>query len=234
MRPIAPPMGSTGAACFRAGPPPSRGRRARVRSLRWSACAARPASPWCPRAAIPVSPAAPPPDCVGAPSRAHPLADERGSRGRSGRADHGGRGRLRGAGGAGGSGGRRAAVPGELRRGRLGHGRRHDRHQCRRHQRAALRHDPQPRARSRSRARRRRCRRWPARTAQGQCRLRLEAALHRQRGHARHRHGGGAAPGAPAALHRDRPVGRCPTRRRRCVSSRRRRTASATRSRLSS
>ena len=61
-----------------------------------------------------------------------------------------------------------------------------------RHARAALRQHARPRARHRSGAARRPRLGRPARLAQGQHRLRPEAALHRRRGHARHHHRGRA------------------------------------------
>ena len=66
--------------------------------------------------------------------------------------------------------------------------RRQCRHQCRRLQRAALRHDARPRARPRGGAGRRPRLERAEGAAQGQSRLRSEAAVHRQRRHARHRH----------------------------------------------
>ena len=122
---------------------------------------------------------------------------------RSRRPDHRGRGRLHPESGAGCRGRGRPPPADQPGGGGLGHHRRGRGGQCGRRERAALRHDPQPRARARGGAARRHHRQWPAPAAQGQCGLRLEAALHRQRGHARHRHGGGPEAAAAAEALRD-------------------------------
>ena len=81
------------------------------------------------------------------------------------------------------------ALPG--RRGQL-HDRRQPLDQRRRHGRAALRHDARPGARPRGGAARRPGLGRAAAAAQGQHRLRPQAAVHRRRGHARRRHRRGA------------------------------------------
>ena len=122
---------------------------------------------------------------------------------RSRRLDHRGGGRVHPEGGAGCGGNRRAPAADQPGSGGLGHHRRCCGGQCGRRERAALRHDPQPRARPRGGSARRHDGQWPAPPTQGQCGLRLEAALHRQRGHARDRHGGDPEASAAAEALRD-------------------------------
>ena len=114
----------------------------------------------------------------------------------------------------------RPAVPAVPRLGGQLHGRRQHRDQRRRHRGAALRDDAQPRARARGGAARRAGVGRAAVAAQGQHRLRPDPALHRRRGHPRHRHRrrAHAAPGDARAAP---PRGsRCPTSRPRPRCSR--------------
>ncbi len=114
-----------------------------------------------------------------------------------------------------GRGRRGLAVPAVARRRRQLRDRRQSVDQRRRHRGAALRQRARARARPRSRSRRRPRLGRPARTAQGQHRLRPEAALPRQRRHARHHHRGGAE-ALSAAAHVGDGMGRAsPTSRRR-------------------
>ena len=99
---------------------------------------------------------------------------------------------------------RRPAVPAEPRRRGLLPDRRQHLDQRRRRAGAALRQYAQPRAGPRGGPARRQRLERPARPAQGQHRLRHEAALHRRRRHARHRHRRGAAAVPQADRQRDR------------------------------
>ena len=106
----------------------------------------------------------------------------------------------------------RHALSAVARLGRQLHDRRQPVHQRRRHGRASLRQHARARAGHRGRARRWQRASGAARPAQGQHGLRPEAALHRRRRHARHRHRGGdeALPGRRA---------RRPPRSSRCLRS---------------
>lgn len=122
--------------------------------------------------------------------RAEPGAAQRHPCDRPDGLHNGGRGRLhpaeRGRGGAGG----RLLLPALLGRPRQLPDRRQCLHQCRRPQRAALGHDARSRAGAGSGAARRPYLGWAQPAAQGQYRLRPQAAFHRCRRHARHRDGG--------------------------------------------
>ena len=114
------------------------------------------------------------------------------------------------------AGGREArpALPGGLRRPRLGAHRRHRRHQRRRQRRDPLRHDARLGARPRGGARRRHGHLLDEPHDQEQRGLRPQAAVHRHRGHARRRDPPGAAPARGAAQHADRAGGLRGVRRR--------------------
>ena len=85
--------------------------------------------------------------------------------------------------------------------------------QCRRHRRSALRQRARPGARPRSRARGRPRLGRPERSAQGQHRLRPQAAVPRQRRHARHHHRRGAEAVSRGRARRRRHGPRSPTSR---------------------
>ncbi len=135
------------------------------------------------------------------------------SRARSRQRDDHGRSRRDARRGPAGGRGRGSAVSAVARVRRKLHDRRQPVDERRRHCRAPLRQCARPRARRRGRARRRSRLGWPARLAQGQHRLRPEAALHRQRRDARHRHRGGAEALCRRAHARDRARRRCRTLR---------------------
>ena len=116
---------------------------------------------------------------------------------------HDRRGGLRAGRGAEGRRGRRAPVSALARRRGQLPDRRQPLHQRRRRQRPALRQRARAGARPRGGAARRPRLGRPARPAQGQHRLRPEAAVPRRRGHARHHHRRGAAP--LSAADRDAP-----------------------------
>ena len=144
------------------------------------------------------------PDGSGRPRGALARAPRPDPRGRPAQRHDHRRGGLRARDRPGGRGRGQPPVPARARRPGLVPDRRQPVEQRRRHQRAALRHGARAGARARGGARRRPHLGRPAQPAQGQHRLRPEAAVHRRRGHARRDHRGRAAPAAAPARAPDR------------------------------
>ena len=168
-------------------------RRAPTRCRAWSRCARARAWRSCRRAATPAWSAARCPPARGARCVLSLGAHEPHPRARPAERHHDRRGGLRARRGAERRGRGRAPVSAFARRRGQLPDRRQPLDQRRRRQRAALRQRARAGARPRSGAARRPRLGRPARPAQGQHRLRPEAAFPRRRGHARHHHRRGAA-----------------------------------------